>query len=298
MLADYGGERPPAPDWFEAALAVMPDRSTFDVAGTPIELLTWGEVGRPGLLFLHGNAAHADWWSHIAPAFAESHRCAAISWSGMGRSGWRDSYSITGFADEALAAIDAAQLAASGKPPVFVAHSFGSFPTIYLGARHPERLGGAILVDALSVRVRPPREVSGEPRPLIVYTSEADALARFRFAPPQTENIPTVVDFLARNSLRYDEVSNGWIWRFDPKIWSRYDRSGLDADLLGKMRVPVGLIYGERSTIVTPDRLSQAMSEIADCRFATGVANAGHHIMADQPRALVQAIADGLAKMA
>ena len=36
-----------------------------------LEVLTWGEVGKPGLLFVHGNSAHADWWSFIAPFFAE-----------------------------------------------------------------------------------------------------------------------------------------------------------------------------------------------------------------------------------
>src|SRR3546814_1904126 len=67
-------------------------RSTCEVSGTAIETLAWGERGKPGLLFLHGNGGHADWWRFIAPFFASDWRVGAISWSGMGRSGWRKSY--------------------------------------------------------------------------------------------------------------------------------------------------------------------------------------------------------------
>jgi hypothetical protein len=83
LLGPFNGEKPPAPAWFEAAIGVGPERSRIPVEGAEIELLTWGEVGKPGLLFLHGNGAHADWWSFIAPFFAKDWRCAAISWSGM-----------------------------------------------------------------------------------------------------------------------------------------------------------------------------------------------------------------------
>ena len=47
----------------------------------------WGREGAPGLLLLHGNGAHADWWSFIAPYLANDFRVAAMSWSGYGRLG-------------------------------------------------------------------------------------------------------------------------------------------------------------------------------------------------------------------
>src|SRR3712207_9584205 len=63
--------------------------------------------GKPGLLFLHGNGAHADWWSFIAPFFADTHRVAALSWSGMGGSDHRERYSIDGFVAEAFGVAEA-----------------------------------------------------------------------------------------------------------------------------------------------------------------------------------------------
>ena len=131
ILEPYHGDRPPAPPWFEHAIGRRPDRSMVEVDGAGIELLTWGERGKPGLLFLHGNGAHADWWSFIAPFFAADFRCAAISWSGMGRSAWRERYSIEGFGEEALAGANAAGLFDAREKPIFIATRgvrHGTFP--------------------------------------------------------------------------------------------------------------------------------------------------------------------------
>src|SRR4051812_1115568 len=73
-LTPFGGEPPPAPQWFHEALAKTPERSLVATPRGRIEALTWGERGRPGLLFLHGNGAHADWWSFICPFFADEYR--------------------------------------------------------------------------------------------------------------------------------------------------------------------------------------------------------------------------------
>jgi len=68
-LKRLAGASPQAPHWFTDALDAAPHRERLDVAGAGVELLTWGERGRPGLLLLHGSAAHADWWRFIAPFF-------------------------------------------------------------------------------------------------------------------------------------------------------------------------------------------------------------------------------------
>src|SRR5205085_3671875 len=62
-LAPFKGAEPPSPQWFKDAIAQEPERSFVTSLGAKIELLTWGEVGKPGLLLVHGNSAHADWWS-------------------------------------------------------------------------------------------------------------------------------------------------------------------------------------------------------------------------------------------
>ena len=91
-LAAFHGMKPPAPAWFVQAIAQEPERTFVEVEGAKVEALAWGERGRPGLMFLHGGAAHADWWSFIAPFFAGDHRVVASTFTGMGRSDWRERY--------------------------------------------------------------------------------------------------------------------------------------------------------------------------------------------------------------
>jgi pimeloyl-ACP methyl ester carboxylesterase len=300
LLGRFGGERPPAAPWFTEAIAHEPERSTFEVEGAAIELLTWGELGKPGLLFLHGNAAHADWWSFIAPMFAGEYRCAAISWSGMGRSGWRERYSIPLFVQEALASIKVAGLAASGNPPVIVAHSFGGFPTLHLGAHHPEAIAGAILVDSA-----PPKPGGGPPPRLAEgrashnrYQTLALALRRFRLMPEQEAAYPEIVDYMARHGLHEvsetAEAPGGWTWRFDPQFWAHFDRGAMGA----RPTVPTGVIYGADSLLFPGGRLEELLELLPDCRFVTAIPDAGHHVMVDKPLEMVAAIREGLAKLA
>src|SRR5579864_797152 len=146
-LAPFAGAKPPAPAWFDAALAKAPERSLVTVDGARIELLAWGEVGKPGLIFVHGNSAHADWWSFIAPFLADQYRVAALSLSGMGDSDWRETYTFEGFASEIYACAKAAGLYEGGARPIYIGHSFGGSQVFYSAGVHPQRMRAALLVD-------------------------------------------------------------------------------------------------------------------------------------------------------
>ncbi|MEZ5680472.1 MAG: alpha/beta hydrolase [Erythrobacter sp.] len=299
LLGRFGGEQPPAAQWFSDALAIEPRRSTFEVEGASIELLTWGEIGKPGLLFLHGNAAHADWWSFIAPQFADEYRCAAISWSGMGRSDWREAYTIPTCAKEAIAAMEIAGLAASGERPVIVAHSFGGFPTLNIGAFHPEAISGAILVDSA-----PPKPDAGPPPRLAMgrdrnprYPSIEAALRRFRFLPEQDSGMPEIIDWMARGALHEvpetEDDPGGWTWRFDPQFWAKFTRGEFGV----RVQAPMGIIYGEQSALFPDGRVEELQALLPDCRFTTAIPDAHHHVLVDAPLELVAAIRDGLPKL-
>lgn len=123
-LLPFRGREPDAPAWFLDAIAQEPERSFVTSKGSKLELLTWGEVGKPGLLLVHGNSAHADWWSFIAPYLATEYRVASMSLAGMGASDWRETYAFQDFAEDAEACAQAAGLYAAGKP-VYIGHSFG-----------------------------------------------------------------------------------------------------------------------------------------------------------------------------
>jgi pimeloyl-ACP methyl ester carboxylesterase len=293
-LAPLAGGVPSAPSWFRDAVAQEPETGTVTVAGATIETMAWGERGRPGLLLLHGNGAHAGWWRFIAPFLAGDYRVAALSWSGMGRSDWRADYTLDLFADEADAAAEAAGLFAAG-PPVMVGHSFGTFPMLTLAGRERPGWGGAILVD-------PPifspdrrheggrRETAG--RPHRVYRTLAEALGRFRFAPVQPCDTLYIADLIARESLV--EVPGGWSWRFDPTLWSRLRLPDRKA-LVAQARCPLALVVGARSDLMRPADLAYLRSLLPPGSPGMAVPEAYHHVMVDQPLAFVAALSALLA---
>ena len=242
-LAQFAGATPPAPAWFWHAIACEPERTTIAVAGASIETLTWGELGKPGLLLLHGNGAHAGWWRMIAPFFAGSHRVVAPSWSGMGSSDWRPTYTLDHFAAEVMAVSDATGLFAGPRKPVAVGHSFGSFPLAETASRNGDRFGGIVLVDSpfssperrearRRARGEKPRRPN-ELRPHNVYPTLEGALARFRLAPSQPCDNLYIADMIAREALKrapmLDGSGEGWTWRFDPFLWRDFKLPDLTA---------------------------------------------------------------------
>ena len=79
-----------APKWFSRALKHTPESSTVQVEGCPIRCLRWGDPDAPGIVLVHGGAAHAHWWSFLAPMLASAYNVVAFDMSGHGDSGRRD----------------------------------------------------------------------------------------------------------------------------------------------------------------------------------------------------------------
>lgn len=301
-LAPFNGAKPPAPAWFEKAIAVEPERFEVEVEGAPIECLAWGERGKPGLIFVHGASAHADWWSFIAPFFADHYRCAALSLSGMGGSGWRERYAFETFAQEIDACAHAAGLYDSGEKPIYIGHSFGGAVVYFSALAHPERMKATIMVDTGFGRP-PPQETAADAakedvqpaRSTRVYPTLEAALARFRFMPPQVPGNLYVADFIGRRSLRQVPVEGGgegWTWRFDPNLFPKLDRSTM-MSVAGKEPGEAFHIYGERSKVMEyarkqNRRLAESVKEMV-------IPDAEHHIMVDQPLALISALRAALA---
>jgi len=287
-LAPFAGAVPPAPAWFTRVVDVEPERLTADIQGARIEILAWGERGRPGLIFLHGNGAHADWWRFSAPFFAADYRVAALSWSGMGGSDWRSAYHASIFAEEALAAAQVTGLFDGPTRPVIVAHSFGGFLALYCAARFGERFAGAVIVDT---PIEPPGAMPDRPprrhRPNRTYPTFEAALARFRLAPPQACENLYALDFIARRSIK--QTPEGYTWRFDPFIWREFEL-GDPTPLLQRPACPVALVWGDRSNLMTPDVVAHMAAIAPPGSPLIAIPEADHHVMIDQPLAFVAAL--------
>jgi pimeloyl-ACP methyl ester carboxylesterase len=299
-LARFAGATPPAPTWFTDALAQAPERSFIKVEGANLELLTWGEVGEPGLLLLHGGRAHADWWSFIAPFFAKDYRVAALSWSGMGRSDWRESYGADLLSREAVAAIEAAGLDQGSEKPLVAAHSFGGWVSLYLAAHYGERLRGVVVLDS---GLRPPKDPNApaDPprpsRPNRIYATLQDALAHFRLAPTQACDNLYILDYIARQALKPAPLAdgsgaNGWTWRFDPHLFSKIPNVFQEqvAASPSVARCPLALIWGDRSAIMEGRFLEHTLKAVPIGTPQIVMPQAAHHLFLDQPLGMVASL--------
>jgi pimeloyl-ACP methyl ester carboxylesterase len=274
------------------------------------------------LIFVHGNSAHADWWSFIAPFLAEQYRVASLSLSGMGDSDWRETYTFEGFASEIWECAKAAGLYEAPVKPIYIGHSFGGSQVFYSAGMHPERMRAAVLVDTgfggpptpeEFERMRQEAEARGEDlsrwqrlsqrsgRNRIYPTLEA-ALTRFRFMPPQVPGNLYIADFIARHSLKRVPMpegeggGEGWTWRFDPGLWSKLDRTGMTAIDPATVVTPLVHIYGDRSEIIRRHGFQGPQGRLLMTSVPTIVIpDSEHHIMVDQPLALVAALRSLLA---
>ncbi len=296
-LALFGGRVPDAPAWFTQALAHAPERAAVPVQGTPIETLAWGRIGDPGLLLLHGNGAHADWYSFIGPLLAPGRRVVAMSFSGMGGSGWRTQYSVAQWADEAMAVCQATGLFAAPVLPTIAAHSFGGFALISAAARFGDRLAQAVIMDT---PLRPPpgmdarRARRANPlRSSRVYPSPADALLRFRFLPAQGCALPCIADVIARRGLKPvagPDGQPGWVWCFDPYLFRHFEFGRPYADLT-QARCPLVMVRGGRSRLITAEMMDRALALAPPGTRLLALPDADHHLMVDQPQGLAALLA-------
>jgi pimeloyl-ACP methyl ester carboxylesterase len=297
-LAALEGRVPAAPRWFSDALSHGPEQRSHDVQGARIETLAWGPRAAPGLLLLHGKMAHARWWSFIAPFFAATHRVLALSFGGMGGSAWRSAYSAQTMADEAMAVAQHEGLFDAPTRPLVVGHSFGGFVALICAQQQGARLAGVLTLD-MPLMSREQREARAVPglrqaitqRPTKLYPTLAAALARFRFAPEQPCENLYIADHIARTSLRRVKDADGhaaWTWRFDPKVAPV--GPGNPAQALREAACPVAIGWGSESALVTPP-VVQYMCELAGAGAPRiEIPAARHHVMVDQPLAVVAAL--------
>lgn len=289
-LAAFAGARPPAPQWFTEAIDWSPQRSFVTIEGAAIETLSWGDAETPGIMLVHGYSAHAGWWRHIAPLLATDHHVVALSWSGMGRSGWRELYETACTSREIEGAMRAHGMLREGRRPLIVAHSMGGAPSIMLADRLGEALAGVMTLDSpLRVKARPRGLDKGRSTSHARYANLADALARFRYQPPPRYDVPWIADMFARGGLAERQDGNRstyWQWRFDPKALDKTEIAAT-ANLIHTLRCPAVIAMAAQSNVMTARWQAEITQRMrADMPLIT-IDDCSHQVLTDQPLALV-----------
>jgi pimeloyl-ACP methyl ester carboxylesterase len=268
------------PDWFTAALEAPVEVGTASVDGTDIAYRAWGDNTASGLVLVHGGAAHARWWDHVAPMLAVGRRVVAIDLSGHGDSGRRAAYSLDGWAREVVAVAQAADI---DEPPVIAGHSMGGFVALRAAGMFGTELEGIVVIDSPVREVTPEDQAARQGRafgPLRVYPTREAAIARFRPMPDQP-TLAYVREHVAATSIR--AVDDGWSWKFDPAVFGRTQGT---PQLLRQLDCRVALFHAEHG-IVPPQTTELMYDSLGQLAPVIEIPAAGHHVMLDQPIALV-----------
>jgi pimeloyl-ACP methyl ester carboxylesterase len=271
-------------NWLAEQWAIPAQEKTVEVEGTPIVYRGWnlGAVDLPGLILVHGFRAHARWWDHIAPSLTERHRVVAINLSGMGESGRRAAYSRAQHGREVMAVA-----ADCGFDPVtLVAHSYGAMGCIMAAIADPARVRRLLIIDsALPTAADVGHQIPVPPKRL--YSTREAAVERFRLLPPGEWPIREVMDYIAHHSVM--ETDEGWTWKFDQDAATTMNIEPYRDALFG-VTVPTDVIYGAETEIMNAERRAMVNEIAPSCGPHIVIPCAHHHIMIEQPIALVAAI--------
>ena len=233
-------------------------------------------------MFVHGGAAHAHWWSFIAPLFVREYRVVAIDLSGHGDSGRRDALPARDLG--ARGDGGGARTPASTAPPIVIGHSMGGFVAIAAAASFGERLAGAVILDSPVRRPDPEDEEGARGKAFRnpkIYPDVETALRHFRTVPDQPSSLPYVIDYVARESLHARPGRAAYTWKFDPVIFRR-ETPRAAHELLREVRCRIALFRGEHG-LVTPD-IGEYMYELLGRNAPViEIPEAYHHMMLDQP---------------
>lgn len=235
--------------------------------------------------------AHAHWWSFIAPYFAKTHRVIAMNLSGMGDSDWRENYASELWGKEIVEIAKYEKL----NKPIIVGHSLGGMCSVIAASQFKNELYGLVIVDTA---ILPPSEIPDKFDLKIkankTYQSIDEAKSRFRLVPSQGNSLDYVMDYIAEKSLR--KTDEGWTWKFDPSYMKIFntdgfrERQAILSEKLARLECRVAVFRGEKSMLFS-ESASKYMRELTNKKTPIiAIPEAHHHIMVDQPLALISAL--------
>jgi pimeloyl-ACP methyl ester carboxylesterase len=272
------------PAWFSRAVDATPDTLDVHRDGRSIRVYRWGNpAGRP-LVLLHGFGANAHWWDHIAPQLiGDGLQIAAIDLAGHGASDYSEQYTLSGW----VADVEEVCRHLSPMKPLLVGHSAGGRVAWKAGELHGADLLAIVSVDGPLPPPAPQPEgsVPGWRRRQghRVYRDRDEIIGRFRPKPDQKLVLPYVLQHIAERSVR--PLADGWTWTHDTKIYQRRRIEEIVARPLG---CPLFMVIAENGR-TSFAAASLVRREVPQMSMLT-IPEAGHHIMLDQPLALVSVL--------
>ncbi|MBT3460724.1 MAG: alpha/beta hydrolase [Gammaproteobacteria bacterium] len=292
------------PEQFTQALSHTPESFSVMVKDVPIQYRRWPKPNAPGVLLVHGHAAHARWWDHIGPALHHRFDVSAIDLSGAGDSPHRATYSSRLFAEEMKAVTHHAGYAS----PIIIAHSFGGTLARVACFLNPHWAQQLILIDSVIPSSSPIRLDSSKDvktpskperqssRPARVYATRPIAMKRFRLTPRQPLRHPHIIAHIAHHSFRESEA--GFVFKFDRAVFNKITPAPdlpTGSQMMARLQTKTSLVIGRKSVFfdsaspLGEKNLSTATKHLANHQIKM-IDDAGHHLMVDQPLSTIETL--------
>lgn len=262
--------------------------------GVRLHVLEWRDDAGAGLpddsplVFLHGGGANAHWWDHLASPLSATRAVYALDFRGHGDSDHPPERRVGAFDDD----LEALVAWLGREDVILVGHSLGA--TVALD--HASRFAATralVLVDlargGLPATGRRARLALSLRR---TYRTRAEAIERFRFLPESSHASETLRAAIGAQSVR-EEPDGRFGYKFDPAWFALPARPRPD---LAKLRLPTLLVRGGESTLLTPEAAQSFVEEVSSARLVE-IADAGHHVLVDQPERLLAAVERFLADL-
>jgi pimeloyl-ACP methyl ester carboxylesterase len=280
--------------------------STEGVGGVRIAADRLGDPLAPAVVFLHGGGQTRRSWGRAAAAVAErGWQAITVDLRGHGESDWSEDgdYRVATFAGDVLEVLR--QLPPR---PVLVGASLGGFTAMLLaGELSPAAVRAVVLVDIV-----PNMDPSGATRihgfmndrmdsGFASLDEVADAIQEYNPHRPR----PSDLDGL-RTNLR--ERDGRWYWHWDPKFIdgtsalppievTEVDRLHTAIDAILSAKVPMLLVRGQMSDLVTEERANEFIARFPEIEFVD-VGGAGHMVAGDRNDLFAGAVVEFLARHA
>lgn len=255
------------------------------VAGNDVYAYTGSrgfDAARPAVVFVHGAANDHSVWTLQSRYFAHHGRAVlAVDLPGHGRSGDAALESVDAIADWLPALLDAAGVSAAA----LVGHSLGSLAVLAAAARHPGRVSRIALVGPAV-----PMPVSD----VLLDAARAndhvacEMINAWSYSPGKQlggNQVPGM--WLTGSGMRLLERTRPGVLYTDLMACHAY-AGGLDA--AAAVRCPALLILGARDLMAPPKGAQALIAALAGKRVVM-VPDCGHALMAEQPDAVLDALA-------
>jgi pimeloyl-ACP methyl ester carboxylesterase len=244
----------------------------------------WGEPGAPEVLLLHGGNQSAHSWDLVSLHLADRYHVLALDQRGHGDSEWprdQDS-SIEAKAADAIAFLEDQHV----ESPVIMGHSMGGMVTTSIALSRPELARALVLVD-----VGPELSAAGVEviHNFVAHNIEFDDLDEF------LDNVVKYDKFRTREHIART-VKYNMLQRADGKYISKVDhrrvaneRARISLDDVGAIDVPVLLVRGGESDILSPEAAERFAETLPRGRLVT-VPNCGHNVHSGNTPGFLEAV--------